>query len=295
MNGCNKFSWHLMWISLFLIGGSCDRAALESQSKLFKLSQNSTVARFQRRPHIDENTLFIGQISYNATKNDLERFFTKKGFQDFKIRWLTDKKTKTNRGLAFIQFAQKSEVPKALKLDCCLFFGRRLRIERTASGGGNKLKRKNRIKKAKAEHEEGRKQLVSGIIDRVFAKRDSRRFNGSEITTRLTDESVHESRRPFVKSAGEQFLSKVYMERGEVDDEILQFLASLPEKLASRSVRTCARLDVRGVENRAAYAMGVIKHKLRKAEKKSKKKRQVTEATSHAEPKVSEAATDPYS
>eukprot|EP00960_Hanusia_phi_P046718 757991-Hanusia_phi.AAC.17 len=289
----NLFGCHIL-LSLFLLGGNCEGTALESQSQAFKSSHNSTFARIKRKGSIDENILFIGQISYNATRDDLERFFSKHGFQDFTLRWLTDKKTRTNRGLAFIQFSHKNDLLKALKLDCSLFFGRRLRIERTASGGGNKLKRKNRIKQAKEQNEEARKQYVSGIIDRVFAKRDAKRFNDSEISSLMKDESLHASRRPFVKQAGEQFLSKEYMERGEMDDEIIRYLSTLPEKLASRSIRDCARLDVRGVEKKAAYAMGVIKHKLRKAEKKSKKRRHGADALRDSEPKISANVQDPY-
>jgi len=100
--------------------------------------------------------VFLGQLPYTASKEDVEVFFTRNGFTNLQVRLLSDKKTKRSRGIAFVQFESADDAEKAIKMDHSLFMGRRIRIERTAAGGGNKEKRKGRVKRAKIEQDKKR-------------------------------------------------------------------------------------------------------------------------------------------
>lgn len=96
---------------------------------------------------------FLGQLPYSATKVQIEAFLQRHAFTNFQVRLLTDKKTKQSRGIAFVQFDSADDADKAIKMDHSLFMGRRMRVERTAAGGGNKDKRKARVKRSKQEQE----------------------------------------------------------------------------------------------------------------------------------------------
>lgn len=54
---------------------------------------------------------------------------------------------------------------------------------------------------------------------------------------------------------------------------MIDFLCSLPPSVARRAIRAAARADAKGVENRGAWVMGMIKIRLRRAEKIAKKLR----------------------
>lgn len=63
------------------------------------------------------------------------------------IRLLTDKVTKKPRGIAFVEFSSSSNLELALAKHHTDFKGRRINVELTVGGGGNKSEdRKTKIK-----------------------------------------------------------------------------------------------------------------------------------------------------
>ncbi|KAF1779594.1 Nucleotide-binding alpha-beta plait domain [Phytophthora cactorum] len=65
---------------------------------------------------------------------------------DIKLRMLTDKKTKKFKGTAFIEVKDSKALGAALSRHHTLIQGRRINVELTASGGGNKSEnRRNKI------------------------------------------------------------------------------------------------------------------------------------------------------
>jgi hypothetical protein len=68
-------------------------------------------------------------------------------------------------------------------------------------------------------------------------------------------------------------LANTRLELKDLDDKVIDFLCSLPPSVARRAIRAAARADAKGVENRGAWVMGMIKIRLRRAEKIAKKLR----------------------
>ena len=237
-------------------------------------------ARRQPVPKYHDKIVFVGQLPYDAAQEQIGDFFRRKGLDDFKVRMLTDKSPeKRFRGIAFVEFDRATDASRALRLDHHLFGNRRIRIERTATGGGNNQKRKGRLLRSKEQQEEERRRKIEGMLDRIFARRDAKASSDSGSTDAVCavgpdDPSVHPSRRvrpPERTTATRRDTAKL-LAREDCDQVLVRYLCSLPDKIASKAARACSRLEVSTVDNRSAFAMGMIKRKLRREEKKAKKR-----------------------
>lgn len=216
--------------------------------------------------------MFFGQLPYTATEDQIRRFIDRKGIEGYTVRILTDKTTKKSRGMAFVEFKRDRDAEEALKLDYSLFLGRRIRVERTAVGGGKNARRDGRNSRAKKTQEEERLTHVRTLLDEAFARQTRRRARASDPdrAAMAQDPGLHPSRRPVqVAPWSESGPKPVFMGRDDCDADVEKFVKSLPEIIAAKVVRTLAKIRVEGVENRAAYAMGVVKRRLRRKEKQS--------------------------
>jgi nucleolar protein 6 len=91
--------------------------------------------------------LFVGNLSFKSTANEIKEFFESKGAAVTAVRLLTDKKTKRPKGFAFCEFESPVALEAALALHLTKFAGRKINVELTAGGGGSKSKvRKEKIK-----------------------------------------------------------------------------------------------------------------------------------------------------
>lgn len=142
--------------------GSTDKSGTDNSGVGFPQKRN--------REKFLSKTLFLGQLPFSTTKEQLQLFFARRGIGDVNIRMLTDRKTNVFRGMAFVDFQNEKDAEIALKMDHGLLGGRRIRIERTASGGGNKPKRKARIVRAKQERDTEKRKEVIAMIDRIFTR-----------------------------------------------------------------------------------------------------------------------------
>lgn len=89
------------------------------------------------------NKVFVGQIPFNATSDDVKQVFEEAdGISDVKVRFLTDKRTGKPRGMAFVELNSPEEVLKALRLHHTVVKGRRINVERTVNGRGKSTNRK---------------------------------------------------------------------------------------------------------------------------------------------------------
>ena len=88
------------------------------------------------KPRKIHRTLFVGQVPFKTTKEDLMIHFAEAG--KVEIRMLTDKQTKKFRGMAFVEVQDEKGLGAALSRHHTLIKGRRINVEMTASGGGTK-------------------------------------------------------------------------------------------------------------------------------------------------------------
>lgn len=85
-----------------------------------------------------ERTLFVGQVPFDATADEIKSIFeAKEGITSVVVRPLTDKKTKSFRGTAFVEFKTISEATLGLSLHHQTVRGRRINVERTLKGSGS--------------------------------------------------------------------------------------------------------------------------------------------------------------
>ncbi|CAH0519931.1 unnamed protein product [Peronospora belbahrii] len=167
-------------------------------------------------------TLFVGQLPFCATEEMIRKHFAKAG--DIKIRMRTDKKTKKFKGTAFIEVKDSKALGAALSRHHTLLQGRRINVELTASGGGNKSEnRRNKIdllrKKQSNVQVEKTKALIQKHID------------GPEYQLKQED----------------------------VDDRMIDFLSWFDYETAKNALDEYSRCVSDRVNNRKAFFMGILK------------------------------------
>jgi RNA recognition motif-containing protein len=116
--------------------------------------------------------VFVGQLSYDTTKEDLFRHVEKElrhehqvTNETVKIRLLTDPKTRRSRGMAFIETVDPELMYACLKLHHTNLHGRRINVERSAGGKKNSENRKTKL----TQYREEQRQHISEIVDKMFS------------------------------------------------------------------------------------------------------------------------------
>ncbi|MGI9275493.1 MAG: RNA recognition motif domain-containing protein [Endozoicomonas sp.] len=88
---------------------------------------------------MQQNKLFVGNLPFSASENDLQEMFEQFGEID-EIRVITDRETGRSRGFAFVTFTEKEAADSALAMNGKDLHGRDMRVniatERRPGGGG---------------------------------------------------------------------------------------------------------------------------------------------------------------
>ncbi len=95
----------------------------------------------QKRRYI----LFLGNLSIDATIEDILTHFKKKGVVIKELRLLTYKDTGKSRGCGFAEFTDDRSMKNALKFHRSKLKGKCINIEVTCGGGGKGDQRKTKI------------------------------------------------------------------------------------------------------------------------------------------------------
>jgi len=86
----------------------------------------------------DSLTVYVGGVSYQATEEDLSSFFAQCG-EVVSVRMPTFPDSGRCKGIAFVEFADKSGADAALELTDSEFLGRSIRVDLArGSSGGNR-------------------------------------------------------------------------------------------------------------------------------------------------------------
>eukprot|EP00607_Mallomonas_marina_P002394 CAMPEP_0182428124 /NCGR_PEP_ID=MMETSP1167-20130531/21045_1 /TAXON_ID=2988 /ORGANISM="Mallomonas Sp, Strain CCMP3275" /LENGTH=164 /DNA_ID=CAMNT_0024610815 /DNA_START=85 /DNA_END=576 /DNA_ORIENTATION=+ len=99
----------------------------DEHDKLSKMQQQVEKQITSASDSIDENSIYVGQVEYQATPEELRAHFAPCGTIN-RVTILCDQKTGHPKGFAYVEFADKASVDNALKLDDTPFKGRQLKV-----------------------------------------------------------------------------------------------------------------------------------------------------------------------
>jgi len=98
----------------------------------------------------EENKIYIGNINYEVTEEDLKEMIKKKGFETQDVTIIKDKFSGRSKGFGFAEFENNEQVQKAIELlDGHELKSRKLKVN------------KARIREPKKEKRDGFKQFRS--------------------------------------------------------------------------------------------------------------------------------------
>lgn len=81
----------------------------------------------EEKQEIDNRSIYVGNVDYGTTADDLERHFHGCGSVN-RVTILTDKYTGHPKGFAYVEFAEKDSVQIAVALDESSFKGRLIKV-----------------------------------------------------------------------------------------------------------------------------------------------------------------------
>ncbi|DBA04891.1 TPA: hypothetical protein N0F65_006893 [Lagenidium giganteum] len=167
-------------------------------------------------------TLFLGQLPYNATEAMIRKHFEEAG--EIKVRMLTDKKTKKFKGTAFIEVKDSKALGAALSRHHTLMNGRRINVELTAGGGGNKSeKRREKIEKLRSKQSDMQVEKTKALVQKHI----------EDPECKLTED--------------------------DVDERMVDFLSWFDFETAKKALDEYNRCVCDRVKNRKAFFMGILK------------------------------------
>lgn len=103
----------------------------EEAEKLKKLQSevdrtNTTLSEAEKK-EVDSRSIFVGNVDYGATAEELEQHFHGSGSVN-RVTILCDKFSGHPKGFAYIEFADRDSVDTAMALDESLFRGRQIKV-----------------------------------------------------------------------------------------------------------------------------------------------------------------------
>lgn len=106
-----------------------------------------------------KRSVFVGNVPFDAKENDLWNFFKDAGEIDY-VRMVRDKESGMGRGIAYVQYQEKSSVDLALRMDGLEFNGKLLRIQ-PCKRKANKINEKPKNSKKKEKKSSKKKDNKS--------------------------------------------------------------------------------------------------------------------------------------
>lgn len=90
-------------------------------------SSSQQILSLEEKQEIDNRSIYVGNVDYSTTADDLERHFHGCGSVN-RVTILTDKFSGHPKGFAYVEFAEKDSVQIAVALDESSFKGRIIRV-----------------------------------------------------------------------------------------------------------------------------------------------------------------------
>src|SRR5437016_12276657 len=105
-------------------------ARIVSIADILSLYAGTAALSLEEKMEVDGRSIFVGNVDYSATADDLERHFHGCGSVN-RVTILTDKFTGHPKGFAYIEFADRESVTTAQAFDESRFKGRQIKVSQT--------------------------------------------------------------------------------------------------------------------------------------------------------------------
>ncbi|CAJ1993067.1 DRBD9 / Double RNA binding domain protein 9 / NOP12 [Leishmania donovani] len=116
-----------------------------------------TTMDVESRAYPPETSIFLGNVAYNTTEEDVWSFFQEHGIADVKrVRLVRDRETGDCKGFGYVEFMHASSVQPAIETRGDKLNGRELRIVHVNKSKEVKVATKSRREKRRSEHAGGR-------------------------------------------------------------------------------------------------------------------------------------------
>lgn len=108
--------------------------------------------------------VFVGQLNFNTTADDLKAFFQSQNVNgSIKVRLLTNNEDSRSKGMAFVEVDNAAEMHKCIALHRSVLHGRMINIEKSC-GGASKDKRRLKIQEKRTEQSSKVTETVQRIV-----------------------------------------------------------------------------------------------------------------------------------
>jgi RNA recognition motif-containing protein len=208
------------------------------------LNDTSSKQQQQQQSYTDRLILFVGQIPFQATTQQIEDHFALHGAGKVKVRLLTEKNTGKSRGLGFVDVDTPQQLVRALRVHRTRLLGRAINVERTVGGGGHGEKRKEKIAKLRVAQGSKVRNEVIELIDEALKNNSNMGLSFSAATTTTTSSSNN---------------STSTLTKEDFDDLVIQSLCVLPRDAAKQVLDEICKSDIASARNRKAWILGCIK------------------------------------
>ncbi|KAG7788252.1 hypothetical protein KL910_003135 [Ogataea haglerorum] len=164
------------------------------EAKNEQQKKKKTRRRKSKQGKKDRKILFIGNLPYNVSSEDLQKHFQSSSPDKIRIR--------QEKGIAFLEFETETEdyvkrVEAALKMHHTIMNNRKINVELTVGGGGNSKQRITKIKSKNEKLGKRRRQLEAKRHKHELEKRNSNaETNEDEPLT--AGSTVHPSRQQLI-------------------------------------------------------------------------------------------------
>lgn len=223
-----------------------------SRPKESQEGKNEEKVRDKAKTKANPYIVFIGQLSFDTTKDDLFYHIKTELGKDHSvtnenvtIRLLTDEKTKKSRGMAFIETTDPEMMYSFLKLHHTSLKGRRINVERSAGGKKNSSSRKAKIKQYREEQE----KYLSDAVEKMLAEFVDR----GEIKAGELDGPAIELCKRHSAATVESSLTRYIETNGRDMDNPSAYFMSLIGKIATEGVHDGSRWGKKDSGTRRNY------------------------------------------
>ncbi|KRX04910.1 hypothetical protein PPERSA_06544 [Pseudocohnilembus persalinus] len=161
-------------------------------------------------------TIFIGNLSYNTTENQLRKHFTPCG-SILNVRVIRDKETHQGKGFGYVEFEKDEGYQKSLELKGSYLNDRQLRIKKAVPKARLEKKKAKKVEIQKQNAEYAQKRIEQKMRNQAEGQEGGRKFQNNKRQQNGDDEDEPRANKFFKSKQAQQFSKNTMENYDEVD------------------------------------------------------------------------------